>query len=602
MSLEALVSELTETGLGTLNALKLWELKNVCKSGNGAHVASVFQTLLKALNKEHAQIRISSLQAINELFRRSHKFRLLAIGELPQILALTFGAYQKPLPRPLSQSAKLKVLATELLYAWVEIYGMAYQRLVFAFRFLRYLERVDFKIAAKTFRRRDPALVKRLRIVGEENKHEYMLRSMIAVRNDYMATRPAIEEALHALNACFGILMPEVADFLGDLCHANASDDDADVEEIMAVMAVNRHAINFDVNPNHPIDTEENSANAAVFDTIRDYLHSGVDSDLGGLVESIRKLKDRVVDMAPKCADLGVDLSYLSHSNGNFSDESDDEFEAVPLDFHRSHNSGEAGLEADPTYTRLGQLHSPVSHTLPASEFDTSNADRHTPVEERLLQTAPVVAFGPDLMYWDQNTINANRSGLEIRHRFLGSAREDPVLSGEAADSLRQRAIYYSDVMSRRGGAQSAEQQEIRACRAPLSSGRLCPRRDLIKCPLHGLVIDRDETGRPQGGFVEAKGEEEEIPNDPDPTVLAGNDVIAPRPSTIATAESINDLEWRDVAALISRKHPPPSMSLRAQQPKRQKKAPPGEPSALIDTRKQNSTSLNRLQRVLRKR
>ncbi|KAJ2458085.1 hypothetical protein GGI02_006052, partial [Coemansia sp. RSA 2322] len=234
MSLEALVSELTETGLGTLNALKLRELKNVCKSGNGAHVASVFQTLLKALNKEHAQIRISSLQAINELFRRSHKFRLLAIGELPQILALTFGAYQKPLPRPLSQSAKLKVLATELLYAWVEIYGMAYQRLVLAFRFLRYLERVDFKIAAKTFRRRDPALVKRLRIVGEENKHEYMLRSMIAVRNDYMATRPAIEEALHALNACFGILMPEVADFLGDLCHANASDDDADVEEIMA--------------------------------------------------------------------------------------------------------------------------------------------------------------------------------------------------------------------------------------------------------------------------------------------------------------------------------------------------------------------------------
>lgn len=35
------------------------------------------------------------------------------------------------------------------------------------------------------------------------------------------------------------------------------------------------------------------------------------------------------------------------------------------------------------------------------------------------------------------------------------------------------------------------------SCRAPLPSGRLCPRRDREKCPIHGKIIARDNTGEP---------------------------------------------------------------------------------------------------------
>ena len=34
-------------------------------------------------------------------------------------------------------------------------------------------------------------------------------------------------------------------------------------------------------------------------------------------------------------------------------------------------------------------------------------------------------------------------------------------------------------------------------CRAPLPSGKLCPRRDRVKCPFHGTIVPRDETGIP---------------------------------------------------------------------------------------------------------
>ena len=34
------------------------------------------------------------------------------------------------------------------------------------------------------------------------------------------------------------------------------------------------------------------------------------------------------------------------------------------------------------------------------------------------------------------------------------------------------------------------------SCRAPMRNGKLCPRMDPVKCPLHGRIVARDETGR----------------------------------------------------------------------------------------------------------
>ena len=34
-------------------------------------------------------------------------------------------------------------------------------------------------------------------------------------------------------------------------------------------------------------------------------------------------------------------------------------------------------------------------------------------------------------------------------------------------------------------------------CRVKLENGKLCPRRDKVKCPFHGKIIPRDEFGVP---------------------------------------------------------------------------------------------------------
>ena len=47
------------------------------------------------------------------------------------------------------------------------------------------------------------------------------------------------------------------------------------------------------------------------------------------------------------------------------------------------------------------------------------------------------------------------------------------------------------------GTSNEAAQLDEPRCKAPLPSGRLCPRRDKLKCPFHGEIIPRDSDGLP---------------------------------------------------------------------------------------------------------
>ena len=58
-------------------------------------------------------------------------------------------------------------------------------------------------------------------------------------------------------------------------------------------------------------------------------------------------------------------------------------------------------------------------------------------------------------------------------------------------------------------------------CRTPLPSGRLCPRKDRLKCPLHGKVIARDNMGSPVEKNDSIKTLPQETDNDwQDPELL----------------------------------------------------------------------------------
>ncbi|KAJ2122352.1 hypothetical protein IW147_003451 [Coemansia sp. RSA 720] len=587
-SIEDQVAELTTSGSETLDTDTVSQLKRRLKHDeSGQTIIQVFEAIQQALEKRHAQVRLSALQLANIVFCRSHQFRLLVVDNLPRWFELVLGTNHKKLPAPVQYAQQLRDTAAEIYYMWVERFGNGYQRLVYGFRYLRFIEQVDFKRAVKEYKRKDPERIRARRKIRLEAQSEYLKRSLVSVQADYMRMRQRIKDTLDTLDNCFAILIPEIVDIFGShgvtTGNTNNDDDDGDLDEVLAIMAANRQSIDININPERVLEAEEDTENSAVFDVIRDYLRLCVQvysprvqtwkqkldridnsADLAGLVDG---LCTRISVAIEKCRDLGIDFAYMNKPRDD--EEDTDEFEDAPAPVvnkqqrvckaQQKRNSvfamyGQKVLKQDPTYIEPSLLRDQHSHL---------KAERHQPeeptnsVEEKLRKTAPVVSYGADLEYWGQREVNANTTGLEIRHRFLGSARDEPMLSGAALDTLQKRAVYY----------QEPERKEIKACRAPLPSGRLCPRRDLVKCPLHGVIVPRDEQGHLKAGF------------------LPEAEPLAEASSSITTAERIEDLNRNDMDVLARQQQA--NANAKAKKPK------------LASTRKAKLTGIKRLQQTI---
>ena len=121
--------------------------------------------------------------------------------------------------------------------------------------------------------------------------------------------------------------------------------------------------------------------------------------------------------------------------------------------------------------------------------------EERSEIDERqgeLLKRAPVVPFDMDLYNWgrpDNEAPNVGTGNLTSLHCFWshGADKDDEHCPGDVQESLQSRSIKFT-----------GEFQEVKwACRAPLPSGKLCPRKDRYKCPFHGNIIPRDEMGQP---------------------------------------------------------------------------------------------------------
>ncbi|XP_004847501.1 UV-stimulated scaffold protein A isoform X4 [Heterocephalus glaber] len=102
---------------------------------------------------------------------------------------------------------------------------------------------------------------------------------------------------------------------------------------------------------------------------------------------------------------------------------------------------------------------------------------------------APVVPFGVDLCYWGQEQQMVGKMfKADSEHRFWKPSE----VEGEA-DSSDIRALLRSRCITFAGRFEPVQHR----CRAPRPDGRLCERQDRLKCPFHGRIIPRDDTGQP---------------------------------------------------------------------------------------------------------
>ncbi|NXG46408.1 UVSSA protein, partial [Psilopogon haemacephalus] len=202
--LAELVEELTTSGQPQLEPGRMKELKKICRSSE-EHLSHAYHLLMTRLNEEHAEMRFSAFQIVQELFTRSHQFRTLIISNFQEFLELTVGIdHEQPLPPPKEVAQKLRQAAIKSVQDWHEKYGEAYKKLSLGYHFLKQNKKVDFQdVHARTVaeRRREEEKQKRLDNIYKE-KAKRAEKEMEEMSQEIVSTLTEMEN-------CFQLLLPD---------------------------------------------------------------------------------------------------------------------------------------------------------------------------------------------------------------------------------------------------------------------------------------------------------------------------------------------------------------------------------------------------------
>ncbi|XP_010160281.1 PREDICTED: UV-stimulated scaffold protein A, partial [Eurypyga helias] len=173
------------------------------------HISHVYHLLMTRLKEEHAEMRFSAFQIVQELFARSHQFRTLIISDFQEFLELTVGIdHEQPLPPPKEVAQKLRKEAIKSVQDWHEKYGEAYKKLSLGYHFLKQNKKVDFQdVHARTVaeRKREEEKQKRLDNIYKE-KAKRAEKEMEEMSQE-------VTDTLTEMENCFQLLMPDPFDF-----------------------------------------------------------------------------------------------------------------------------------------------------------------------------------------------------------------------------------------------------------------------------------------------------------------------------------------------------------------------------------------------------
>ncbi|XP_033069322.1 UV-stimulated scaffold protein A isoform X1 [Trachypithecus francoisi] len=201
--LSKLVEELTTSGEPRLNPEKMKELKKICKSSE-EQLSRAYRLLIAQLTQEHAEIRLSAFQIVDELFARSHQFRMLVVSNFQEFLELTLGTDPaQPLPPPREAAQRLRQAATRAVEGWNEKFGEAYKKLALGYHFLRHNKKVDFQDTnARTLaeRKREEEKQKHLDKIYQERASQ--------AEREMQEMSGEIESCLTEVENCFRLLVP----------------------------------------------------------------------------------------------------------------------------------------------------------------------------------------------------------------------------------------------------------------------------------------------------------------------------------------------------------------------------------------------------------
>ncbi|CAJ0577630.1 unnamed protein product, partial [Mesorhabditis spiculigera] len=486
------------------------ELRQVVKNKPDWNAALV-DHLLQEAEKSDCIKRLLALSLLDYFFHRAHAWRSRVVDNLQEVLIIfcELDILHRPLPEPKSEARDLKVDAIKKIKVWHEKFSEGYERLKNVPHFLANSKSMDYQSASASLQIECQQLEEEKR--KEEEKTAKAVQQVMA---KFQMMHADIERCLKEVSSAVNLLVPNFAeDFEGE---AFAVDCLPLTSDGRLHGYADAHSISINLKealPRVKLSKENEALVSAVRDgrSMLDFYRKNIArwltrmASVGAKQEDcapLLNINNRIEEERLRINDLRI--PEKPSRDDDSSDEASD-FEDVP---EKEVEEFVAPLDDSVPLVILDRIRK-MEDGQGSSQMDMPQTSKMT-VEEPLVPTVP---YGLDLKYWGEEPpadIEVPKNNADC-HRFWRPPDEGDT-------SKEQSSVYTTRVITFIGKAVVPTM----ACKARLSSGKLCPRMDVERCPIHGKIVPRDDEGFP---FQESP------------------DIIVPNPEAEDDAEFVRDVE-----------------------------------------------------------
>lgn len=449
---------------------------------------------------------------------RSKLYRNLLVENLDLFLSLSVGFRRNhPLPPPASVASLLRSKAIEFLEKWNDSFGIHYRQLRLGYDYLKNTLRFQFPNLQA-----NAARIVQERREREMRTREILLKKFESLKANFSSIKEEIQTNIDEIDECLGILRTKDDDVQLD----SIDDEEMDVFYNSELRQIRLDSLR------EGEKVRENSENKVVIDALRELYKVLVTKHLAAVQEWISVLirvevpdnsfrdpalknlidiRNLIQSTKRKCEECGCELLKIANA------EEEDIWEEGTIeiiDKGKSVPSCSKITEAFTPSTSNNRIDAESTNKL-SSETEERNTQssesKSDPIRGKLLTEAPVLNWGSFLDRWGSNKdVLANQRGLDVEGHW-GRVDCDAVIPAEKIAELNVHASVYEE-----------KPVEIQPCRAPLKNGGLCQRKDLRVCPFHGLVIPRDDEGKPinESSPTEETADDEDQPEESTPNVV----------------------------------------------------------------------------------
>lgn len=462
------------------------------------------------LTRQHSQVRVATLLAIDQLFERSHCFRSILVNNrikfqkfLELILGITLSSPEdedpvhvdrkdaagrirskigekskqkekQGLPPPKAAARQLRKLSLETLKKWHDKFGSGYPILRSAYE---YLVKDGFIDLPGQRIRNHEQIASNLRI--KQFAAQQLKARMERICNEYddfkaNDVKPIVDE----INTGIELLIPR--DYLVETTVTSKSN--------MNSLQHQEHALN--KNNEISLTLDSNSMSISKTNDTEDIIRN---------VKDQAKLLVRLI--LPKLKQFMSRLSEgTEHSESTLKNAIDLKGSILK------------------TLSKLSQLGILIEDDKSNSSRRNSNKSK----EHKSKKRKRVDQEGEEEK--DGEELDADQEDEEDDDEDFIEVPEKPELQDVIAQHERHLYGLETSTCTQKEGETSKQfESQGRRCRAPLPSGKLCPRQDAVKCPFHGLIIERGPDGGPVNELDRIREEEaraNRIPEWQDPQYL----------------------------------------------------------------------------------